>query len=160
MIAHALCVIGNQRYGRHLDAERAALVGMYHDASEIITGDMPTPVKYANGTLREAYRAVEDSAQERLLQTLPNDLRPVYEGIFKSDGSEDDALLHRLVKAADKLSALIKCLDERSAGNTEFVTAERTTRAALDQMATDLPEVRDFMNEFLPSYGHTLDQLL
>ena len=160
MIAHALCVIGNQRYGRHLDAERAALVGMYHDASEIITGDMPTPVKYANGTLREAYRAVEDSAQERLLQTLPNDLRPVYEGIFKSDGSEDDALLRGLVKAADKLSALIKCLDERSAGNTEFVTAERTTRAALDQMATELPEVRDFMNEFLPSYGHTLDQLL
>ena len=157
MIAHALCVIGNERYGRSLNAERAALVGMYHDASEIITGDMPTPVKYFNGDIRAAYAEVESAAEERLLNTLPNDLRPVYEQVFSH--AEDD-YLHRLVKAADKISALIKCVDEEHAGNAEFKTAAASTRGTLAAMAKELPEVADFMAEFLPSYGRTLDQLL
>ncbi len=157
MIAHALCVIGNVRHGRDLNAERAALMGMYHDASEIITGDMPTPVKYFNEEIRAAYAEVEDAAQERLLNTLPDDLRPVYEEVFCP--GEDD-YLRKLVKAADKISALIKCVDEAHAGNAEFVTAAASTREALNAMAADLPEVADFMAEFLPSYGRTLDELL
>lgn len=157
MIAHALCVIGNQRYGRSLNAERAALLGMYHDASEIITGDMPTPVKYFNPQIRLAYAEVEQAAEERLLATLPADLRPTYDAIFSS---EQDDYLHRLVKAADKISALIKCVDEAHAGNAEFATAAQSTQQTLDKMAGELPEVADFMAEFLPSYGRTLDQLL
>ena len=157
MIAHALCLIGNVRYGRALNAERAALAGMYHDASEIITGDMPTPVKYFNPDIRAAYGEVERAAQERLLATLPADLRPSYEAIFCA---EDDDYEHRLVKAADKISALIKCVDEEHAGNAEFATAAASTREALDEMARELPEVADFMAEFLPSYGRTLDELL
>ena len=160
MIAHLLCVIGNVRHARRLDANRAALVGMYHDVAEIITGDMPTPVKYANGHIRDAYRDVETAAEERLLDTLPADLRPTYVETLATGEGEADQYLARLVKAADKLSALIKCLEERAAGNTEFATAEAATRAKLDEMAAELPEVADFMEEFLPSYGSTLDQLL
>lgn len=157
MIAHALCVLGNVRHGRTLNAERAALVGMYHDASEIITGDMPTPVKYFNAHIRSAYAEVEAAAEERLLDALPNDLRPVYEGVFDHDA---DDYLHKLVKAADKISALIKCVDEAHAGNAEFETAARSTRESLDAMAAELPEVAEFMEEFLPAYGRTLDELL
>jgi len=160
MIAHMLCVIANTRYGRRLDASRAALLGMYHDASEIITGDMPTPVKYGSGALRDAYKDVEAAAQDRLLDTLPDDLRPALEEAFLVGDDEGDRYLARLVKAADKLSALIKCLEERAAGNTEFVTAEASTRRRLEEMRADLPELDDFMRDFLPSYGSTLDQLL
>ena len=161
-IAHMLCVIGNVRHGRSLDAERAALVAIYHDASEIITGDMPTPVKYHDGRIRDAYRAVERNAEERLLDTLPADLRPAFADVFwpSEDASEDERHLRLLVKAADKISALIKCVDEARAGNAEFSSAERTCRAAVDEMAAELPEVADFVREFLPSYGATLDDLL
>ena len=161
-IAHMLCVIGNARFGRSLDAERAALVAIYHDASEIITGDMPTPVKYHDGTIRDAYRAVEKNAEERLLAALPDDLRPAFEDVLwpAADASEDERYLRRLVKAADKISALIKCVDEARSGNAEFASAERTCRAAVDEMAAELPEVADFVREFLPSYGATLDELL
>ena len=161
-IAHVLCVIGNVRFGRSLDAGRAALAAIYHDASEIITGDMPTPVKYHDGRIRDAYRAVEKSAEERLLDTLPADLRPVFEDVFwpAEDADEDELYLRRLVKAADKISALIKCVDEARSGNAEFASAERTCRAAVDEMAAELPEVADFVREFLPSYGATLDDLL
>ena len=157
MIAHALCVIGNQRYGKNLNAERAALLGMYHDASEIITGDMPTPVKYFNPDIREAYAEVEAAAEQRLLASLPGDIRPVYEEIF---GREENEYLLQLVKAADKISALIKCVDESHAGNAEFATAAHSTRATLNDMAATMPEVADFLAEFLPSYGRTLDELL
>ena len=161
-IAHMLCVIGNARFGRSLDAERAALVAIYHDASEIITGDMPTPVKYHDGTIRDAYRAVEKNAEERLLAALPDDLRPAFEDVLwpAADASEDERYLRRLVKAADKISALIKCVDESRAGNTEFASAERTCRASVDEMAAEPPEVADFVREFLPSFGATLDELL
>ena len=162
LIAHMLCVIGNVRFGRSLNAERAALVALYHDASEIITGDMPTPVKYHDGQIQEAYKAVEKSAEERLLATLPADLRPAFEDVFwpAADANEDERYLRRLVKAADKISALIKCVDEARAGNAEFSSAERTCRAAVDEMAAELPEVADFVREFLPPYGATLDELL
>lgn len=162
LIAHMLCVIGNARFGRTLDAERAALVALYHDASEIITGDLPTPVKYHDGTIRDAYKAVERSAEERLLDTLPADLRPALEDVLwvSDDASEDERYLRRLVKAADKVSALIKCVEEARSGNTEFASAEESCRAAVDEMASELPEVASFLSEFLPSYGATLDDLL
>lgn len=169
MIAHALCVIGNVRYGKSLDAEKAALIGLYHDASEIITGDMPTPVKYYNDDLKTAYKGVEAAAEKRLLRELPDDLRPVYEKIFSADAddafpdadsAERERYMRRLVKAADKLSALIKCMEEENAGNSEFRTAKESTQKTIDRLCGELPEVRDFVEEFLPPYGSTLDELL
>lgn len=162
LIAHMLCVLGNVRHGRSLDAERAALVALYHDASEIVTGDLPTPVKYHDGTIRDAYKAVERSAEERLLATLPADLRPAFEDVLwpGAESTEDEVYLRRLVKAADKVSALIKCVEEARSGNAEFASAEASCRAAVDEMAAELPEVADFMREFFPSYGATLDDLL
>ena len=159
MIAHALCTIGNVRFGKHLDADRAALIGLYHDASEIITGDMPTPVKYCNDEIRTAYKQVEKSAQERLLCRLPDDLRPAYESVFHGEDSEEERYMRRLVKAADKLSAYIKCIEEEKAGNTEFRTAKQSTAAIIGGLSKELPEVRNFMDEFLEPYGSTLDEL-
>ena len=160
MIAHALCIIGNVRYGRHLDGERAALIGIYHDASEIITGDMPTPVKYYNDEIKHAYKSVERIAEDHLLERLPDDLRPAFSSIFKPDiEDEDEMYMRKLVKAADKLSALIKCIEEERSGNKEFTTAQKSTLKALDKMKEELPEVKDFMDEFLSSYGNTLDEL-
>ena len=163
MIAHALCTIGNVRYGRSLNAERAALIGLYHDASEIITGDMPTPVKYYNRDLKSAYKEVERLAEERLIGQLPEDLKPSYADIFGHGGipaDEKEVYMRRLVKAADKLSALIKCTEEESSGNREFSRAAESTKRAVEEMSAELPEVKDFMEEFLPSYGKTLDELL
>lgn len=161
MIAHALCLIGNVRYGRSLDADRAAVIALYHDASEIITGDMPTPVKYRNDELRGAYKEVEREAELELLATLPDDLRPAFaEAFAAADPSADEQYLRELVKAADKLSAYIKCCEEESAGNREFRTAAASTLAALEELRATHPEVGDFMQEFLPSYGRTLDELL
>ena len=160
MIAHALCVIGNTRYGKSLNAEKAALIGLYHDSSEIITGDMPTPVKYYTTDLRRAYHEVEAVAEDQLLRMLPEDLRGSFAAIFTPEEDENDQYLRRLVKAADKFSALIKCMEEKEAGNLEFRTAELTTRESIEKMGRELPEVKDFMIEFLPSYGNTLDELI
>ena len=159
MIAHALCIIGNTRFGRSLNADRAAVVGIYHDASEIITGDMPTPVKYYSEDIRDAYKKVEAVAEFKLLNKLPSDMRDAYEQIFRSGEGEDDLYMRRLVKAADKLSALIKCIEEEKSGNTEFHTARESTERTLDKLRRDLPEVDVFMDEFLPPYGKTLDEL-
>ncbi len=159
MIAHALAVIGNVRYGRNLDADKAALIGLYHDASEIITGDMPTPVKYFNADIRSAYKEVETVANERLLSQLPEDLRPAYEEIFHKRPDENERVLRSMVKAADKLSALIKCIEEERSGNQEFRTAKESTEKSITEMARELPEVQDFLRDFLPSYGKTLDEL-
>ena len=159
MIAHALCIIGNVRYGKSLNAEKAALIGLYHDASEIITGDMPTPVKYYNEEIKRAYKQVEAIADISLLHKLPDDLQPAFEEIFKAQDGEDEEYMRRLVKAADKLSALIKCIEEKNAGNSEFRTAEKSTLKSINKLKKDLPEVEDFMNDFLEPYGKTLDEL-
>lgn len=169
MISHALCTIGNVRHGKHLDCERAALIGLYHDASEIITGDLPTPVKYYNRQIRTAYKDVEKRAGMHLLEKLPADLRPTYQKIFFADEAyngmtdeeiENEKYLRKLVKAADKISALIKCIEEENAGNQEFRTAKKTIRASIDELTALYPEVDDFVREFLPPYGNTLDELL
>ncbi len=155
ILAHALAIISNERLGNHLNAEKAALIGIYHDASEIITGDMPTPVKYFNETIQGAFKAVEKAASERLLSMLPEDIRKSYQTIFFP--CEEEAYLWKLVKAADKLSALIKCIEERKAGNTEFLSAEKSIEVILTDMK--LEEVGIFLKEFLPAYDKTLDEL-
>ncbi len=153
-LAHALAVIGNRRLGKSYDAARAALLGLYHDTPEIITGDMPTPVKYYSPDMREAFATVERHAGDRLLSMLPADLRPDYQSLLSEEG---EAELHKLVKAADKLSAYIKCIEERKAGNTEFSAAEKSTEKAL--RALDCPELQIFTEEFLPAYSLPLDKL-
>jgi len=161
MISHALCTIANVRYGQQLDANLAAVIALYHDAPEIITGDLPTPVKYFNHQISDAYKEVEAAATKRLVDALPADLRAAYEPVLSpSRQTEEEDRMLRLVKAADKLSALIKCIDEKNSGNTEFDSAAATIRATLDAMAAELPEVRDFLDELLPSYGRTLDELM
>lgn len=155
MIAHALCIIGNRRLGKKLDADRAALIAIYHDATEIITGDMPTPIKYLNKDIKGAFKEIEAGAAERLLGMLPEDLREEYRTIFFPD--EDEKYLCRLVKAADKLSALIKCIEEEKAGNLEFISAGETLKNSVTDM--ELEEAEIFMKEFLPAYHLTLDQL-
>lgn len=164
ILAHALCEIGNLRHGKQLNAERAAVIGLFHDASEIITGDMPTPVKYGSESLRTAYRAAERKAAESLLARLPEELRLIYApllGVTQQSEVSDAAAqyMHWLVKAADKLSAYIKCLEEESAGNTEFRTAKQSIGRELERMAVELPELHDFMENCLPPYGNTLDEL-
>lgn len=156
MITHALCSIGTLRYGKQLNAEKATLMALYHDCAEIVTGDLPTPVKYFSSEIQEAYHNVEEISQRRLLNQLPEDLQTIYEPILTMEDEE----LKKYVKAADKLSAYIKCIEEEKSGNTEFQSAAVSTKKILEQLCEELPEVKDFMEEFLPSYGNTLDELL
>ena len=155
VIAHALAVIGNKRFGKNYNPDRAAVLGLYHDAHEIITGDMPTPVKYQNDDILVAFKAVEDSANEKLLNKLPEDLREEFSSLLT--GENEDAELLVLIKAADRLSALIKCIEERKAGNTEFKEAEKSTLKRIKKM--NVPEADVFLNEFIPAYEQTLDNL-
>lgn len=154
MIAHSLCVIGNKRFGKSLNADRAALIGMYHDATEIITGDMPTPVTYFNSSIKNTYEEIEHTACEKILSLLPEDLREEYEDIFIP--SEDYSYEKKLVKAADKISAYIKCVDEKRACNNEFLQAEKATIKAVKEL--NLEEAEVFMREFMPAYSKTLDE--
>lgn len=164
LIAHMLATIAHVRYGRKVSPDRAAVVALYHDVNEIITGDLPTPVKYANPQIKDAYKALESEAQQTLIKTLPLDLQDSFQTVFTPDAScpeeHDDIYLFALVKAADKISALIKCIEERNAGNTEFTQAEQSTRESLERYVEAYPEVRDFMESFLSGYGKTLDELL
>ena len=153
VLAHALAVIGNRVYGREIDAGAVAVAALYHDASEILTGDMPTPIKYYNPEIESSYRKVEAVANDKLLALLPEELRADYEPIFKTA----DPQVRRLVKAADKLSAYIKCVEELKAGNMEFYRAAEQTRGALEQMC--LPELDYFMTHCLDSFSKTLDEL-
>lgn len=155
VIAHALTVIGNKRLGKSLNSERVALLGLYHDAPETLTGDMPTPVKYYSSEVRSAYKTMEDAATATLLKMIPEDLREEYENALFPD--EKDAELWKYVKAADKISALIKCMQEGQAGNSEFVLAGKSTENAVK--ALGLPEADIFLEEFLPAYRLTLDEL-
>lgn len=155
MIAHLLAVIGKVRFGKELDADKAALIGIYHDSTEIITGDMPTPIKYYNDEMRDTFKEIEDLAAIQLLAMLPDDIREEYEDLFFAQ--EKDAYLWKLVKAADKISALIKCVEEEKAGNTEFANAKKMTKKSIDAM--ELEEVEVFLEEFYPAYSKTLDEL-
>ena len=155
MLAHLLAVIGRVRFGKDLDADKAALIGIYHDSTEIITGDMPTPIKYYNDEMRDTFKEIEELAAIQLLAMLPDDIREEYEELFFAQ--EQDAYLWKIVKAADKISALIKCVEEEKGGNREFVKAGESTLASLKAM--NLPAVDIFLEECLPAYRLTLDEL-
>ena len=153
VLAHALAVIRNEKFGGSVDAGQVAVAGLYHDASEILTGDMPTPIKYDNPAIRKAYKDVEAVAERKLLEMLPEELQEVYRPALTGPGGE----VEQLVKAADKLSAYIKCVEELKAGNNEFREAAAQTRKALEEYG--LPEVEYFMDTFMDSFSLTLDEL-
>jgi len=153
VLAHALAVIRNEKFGGSVDAGAVAVAALYHDASEIITGDMPTPIKYFNPAIRKAYKDVEAVANEKLLGMLPAELQSAYAPVFR----ETDPEIERLVKAADKISACIKCVEEVKAGNGEFREAAAQTMKALEEYG--MPEVDYFLETFLPSFHLTLDEL-
>ena len=142
ILAHALAVIHNRRFHGNVSPERAATLAIFHDAPEIITGDLPTPVKYYNPSIHKAYQEVEKVAQEKLLSMLPQDLKQDYTSLLFQEQEEDKRLL-TFVKAADKLSALIKCVEERKMGNAEFVKAEQTIRESIGAMK--IPEADCFI---------------
>ena len=154
-LCYALAVIGNQRLGKDYKCERAALLGLYHDTPEIITGDLPTPVKYYSKETKEAYKSVEKNATKQLLSMLPEDLLPSYDSLFKK--KNEDKELWKLVKAADKISGYLKCVEERKAGNSEFCEAEDKLLKSIEK--NELEEVQIFATEFLPSFHKTLDQM-
>ena len=153
VLAHALAVIRNEKFGGNVDAGQVAVAALYHDASEILTGDMPTPIKYDNPDIQKAYKEVEAVAEKKLLHMLPAELQGVYKPVITGQGGE----VEELVKAADKLSAYIKCVEELKAGNNEFREAAAQTRKALE--AYEMPEVAYFMETFMESFSLTLDEL-
>lgn len=153
VLAHALAVLQNRYFGGQLDPGQVAVAALYHDATEIITGDMPTPIKYFNDTLRDSYKEVESAAADRLLSMLPQELRGEYEPLLK----ERDPEIRGVVKAADKLSAYLKCVEELKAGNNEFRLARQQTWEAL--VDNPLPALQYFIEHFLPSFELTLDEL-
>lgn len=154
-IAHALAVISNEKYGTQHNCERAALLGIYHDMPEIITGDMPTPIKYGNPQLKQAYKVVERETASLLVSMLPDYMQASYNGFFiKQDA---DAPLWKLVKAADKISALIKCIEESKAGNSEFASARKATEKLISEL--DIPAASDFLGEFISAFDLDLDEL-
>ena len=153
MIAHAIAIIARDRYGKDVDPEHVLSLAVYHDATEVMTGDLPTPVKYHSDELRGAYHRLEELSADRLLALLPEDLQPAFTPYMKQASGYE----HTLVKAADRISACIKCMEEQRAGNREFDYAAENIR---DSIATiDLPEVKDFLTDFLPAFDMTLDEL-
>ncbi len=154
VIAHALALIGNKEFGRNYNAERVAVLALYHDTTEVITGDMPTPVKYYNDEIKNVYKEVEAVAGERLLKMLPDDYKSEYTSLFEKN--EEDRDLWKLVKAADKISALIKCIEEYRMGNKEFEIALKAQEKKIEEI--NLPEVQFFNEHFLPAYYLTLDE--
>lgn len=152
VLAHALALIANERFGENVNAERAAVLALYHDASEIVTGDMPTPIKYGSPLLRKSYAEIEDQAKSILVNRLPDYLKPTYEKILDAENAPE----WPYVKAADTLSAYIKCVCELNAGNKEFVSAEKRILKKLKD--NPLPSLQVFIEEFLPAYYQTLDE--
>ena len=153
VLAHALAVIQNRYFGGQIDPGQVAVAALYHDASEILTGDMPTPIKYDNPDIQSAYKQVEAVAEQKLLNMLPEDLRPAYDEAL----TIPDPQVRALVKAADKLAASLKCGEEVKAGNNEFKKAKEQTYAALCQ--NQIPALRYFMDRFLDGFELTLDEL-
>lgn len=151
-IAHSLALIHNNRFGGNINAERVAIIAMFHDTSEIITGDMPTPIKYYNPEIKRVYKEIEAVAEDKLISMLPdylkNDIGEIYQ--------DKDEITARLIKAADKISAYIKCIEELKMGNSEFGVAKQATEKAIKELA--LPEADLFMEEFIPSFSLSLDE--
>ena len=153
LLAHSLAIIGRDVFNKETDPDACAARALFHDCAEIFTGDLPTPVKYWSQGLREAYREVEESSADRLLELLPPELRGAMTNLLRERDDESG----RIVKAADKLSAHIKCLEELRMGNMEFKEAAAQTKSKLEEM--DMAEVNYFIKNFLPSFSLTLDEL-
>ncbi|MGN0500394.1 MAG: 5'-deoxynucleotidase [Ruminococcus sp.] len=156
MLAHCLVLIHNRRFNGSLNPERAGMLAIYHDATEIITGDMPTPIKYFNSTIKDAYKDIENAAADRLCSLLPEDFRQDMEEIIKQS-SEEDRELKKYVKAADRFSALIKCIEELRMGNEEFRQAKNAIEKSIAEM--NMPEADVFADEFLPAFSLSLDEM-
>ena len=154
MIAHALAVIDRVRYGGDVDANHVLSLAVYHDASEVITGDLATPIKYFNPEIRQAFSSVEKVAAEKLVAMLPEDLQASYQPLLLPD---EDTPAWRIVKAADRISAYLKCVEEEKAGNKEFEKAKISILASIQELG--MPAVADFMREFVPSFELTVDEL-
>ncbi len=154
ILAHGLAIISNTYFGGNINAERAAVIAAFHDTTEIITGDLPTPIKYYAPEIKDAYKAVENVAANQLISSIPEKMQDSYRSILiKQEGEED---IWRIVKAADKLSALIKCIEEKRMGNKDFEEAQKATYAALVDM--HMPEVDFYIKEIIPTYNLTLDE--
>ncbi len=154
IIAHGIALIGKTRFGREIDPEHVLALAVYHDAHEVITGDMPTPIKYHNPQMKKDFHSLEAIASDMLLTMLPQALRPSYIPYLKPD---EATLEWRIVKAADRLCAYIKCVEEQKAGNQEFTHAQKTILQSIQ--AIELPEVQAFFAEFIGSFGLSLDEL-
>ena len=155
-VAHALAVIGNTVYGKHYDAKQACVIALYHDAPEVFTGDLPTPIKYFSKKTKEDYDEIENQAITSMLEKLPAELRPAYSELL-GDKGDSYAEERRLVHIADKLCAYIKCLTEEACGNKEFISARKSTEKKLD--AIDSEELSYFREHFLSSFSATLDEM-
>lgn len=156
MIAHALCIIRNRLYGGSVNPEAVALAALYHESSEVITGDLATPVKYYNPEISAAYKKIEALAENRLCEMLPPELRADYAPLLMPPTGTDE---QRIIKYADKLCAYIKCMEELKAGNCEFERAAAKIKTELETIEASAPEVAYFMKTFLPSFSLTLDEL-
>jgi len=154
MLAHALAIIARDQFGRDVDPERVMALAVFHDASEVITGDLPSPIKHHDPDLRSAYGRIEAAARERLSVMLPDCLRDTYRPLLSGDDRPEHL---QLVKAADKLCSYLKCLEELKSGNAEFTHARTAIEREIE--ALDLPEVGWFMEHFVPSFSLTLDEL-
>ena len=154
LIAHGLAVLGKTRHQRDIDPEHVVMLALYHDVSEVITGDLPTPVKYKSPEIQGAYRDLEEHARERLLRMLPEDMQPAFRTYITPDESTYE---WRLVKAADRISAYLKCVEEEKMGNRDFAHAKLSIQDSINQ--NTLPEVHEFMREFVPSFSLSPDEL-
>ena len=151
-IAHALAVINNKKLGGNLNPEKTALAAMFHDTSEIITGDMPTPIKYYNPEIKKVYKQIETVAEDKLISYLPDYMREDISAVYKNISAD----MQKIIKAADKISAYIKCLEEIKMGNREFEVASKSTEAAIHKM--ECKEAEIFLEDFIPSFNLSLDE--
>ena len=153
MITHALATIGNTQLGKNYDVGKAVSAALFHDVSEVYTGDLPTPIKYSSSELRNRYKDIEKSAEDTLLVHLPEEIRGEYERVLRIEDPE----IKKLVKSADKLCAYIKCIEEEKCSNMEFKEAKKATYASLKE--SDCPELDIFMETYLDSFSLTLDEM-
>lgn len=153
-IAHLLATVNNKVFGGNADVGKALTLAVFHETSEVITGDLPTPIKYYNEKINSAYKDLEHKANDKLLEMLPDELKDDYRAAMNPDKNTYE---YALVKAADKISAYIKCVEETACGNKEFSLAEETIRQSID--AIELPEVKYFMDNFIAGFTLTLDEL-
>ncbi len=155
ILTHVLCTIANEVYGREIAADEAVSIALFHDATEVFTGDIPTPVKHHNSDILKSFRHIEELAADKLFHMIPDKLKSIYQPLIQ--GKTDKSELRRYVKAADLLDAYLKCLTELSAGNREFGTAKKQIEHAIQEM--DMPEVNYFLTHLAPSLEKTLDEL-